>query len=79
MLIDESHDQVFQEVYESTLAQLRYKQANDTNFSTEEIEGQLDSLYIYQGQDWVGRGSLSEVKTAAAIAAFETFLSKLKG
>lgn len=78
MLIDESHKQVFEDVYESTLAQLRTKQENDNNFSIEEIEGQLDSLYIYQGQDWVGRGRLSEVKTAAAIAAFETFLSKLK-
>lgn len=56
---------------------MRRRQA-DPSFKIEDLEGILKSLYIMDGQDHDGRGSLQDTVMAATIAAYEQFIASWK-
>lgn len=66
------HEQFRERVY----GHLVYLRQNDPGFTIERLEGNLDSLYTYEGHDWVGRGEFVNTRIAAEIAAHEQLLAE---
>ncbi|MBN2584403.1 MAG: hypothetical protein JXL80_15185 [Planctomycetes bacterium] len=75
-MIDEAwKQQVYDEAYENALAHIR-RRREDARFTVAELEGLLQSAYVNQGNDWIGRGALYAIQIAATIAAYEHVLDE---
>ncbi|MFP4566588.1 MAG: hypothetical protein ACLFNX_08815 [Spirochaetaceae bacterium] len=72
------HEEKFNEIYEKTFDQLEYRWNHDDDFSAKDLERQLESFYVDEGNDWAGRGLPGEVVKSATIAATEAFLERLR-
>ncbi len=48
----------------------------ETGFSAPEAQEVLESLYVSQGNNWVGRGALAELTMEATLAAYEQFAAQ---
>lgn len=68
----------YDEIYEKTFDQLEYRYRHDASFSVRELEQQLETFYVDQGNDWTGRGLPGEMVQSATVAATEAFLEKLR-
>jgi hypothetical protein len=68
------YDEVFEE---ETRHIVRRRQA-DPNCKVEDLEGILKNLYIMDGADNDGRGSLQDIIMAARIAAYECYIAAWK-
>ena len=71
---DEMYERVFEE---ETRALVRRFQA-DAVCSIEDLENQLQYLYVREGNDQEGRGAVGDIMLAATIAAFERFICERK-
>jgi hypothetical protein len=68
-------DRKYQETYEAELTVLERRRKADPTCTVEDLEGTLRNLYIQDGADWDGRGSVQDTLLAATIAAHETFIA----
>lgn len=74
--MDTSAEQhIFDENYERTLRHLQ-DDSQRPDFSLARVEGELDALYIYEGQDWGGRGEPKHAEIAGNILAYQVFLRR---
>lgn len=64
----EKFDEQFDKVYLSMVKKLE----EDPGYSTEKLKEFIESLYVLQGNDWLGRGEAYHQKLSATIAACET-------
>jgi len=64
-------------VYKNVLASLKMRKKNNPEFSLDRIKGELNTLYIQQENNWVGRGPSEQITISATIAAFEHFIYNL--
>ncbi len=55
---------------------LEHRRQNDPEFNLMEMKRLLETEYVNQGNDWVGRGSLFDVVEEATLAAYELFYSR---
>jgi hypothetical protein len=78
MNIADSHEEKFDEIYEKTFDQLEYRWNHDEAFSVKDLERQLETFYVDEGNDWAGRGLPGQVVKSATIAATEAFLERLR-
>lgn len=74
----ERFNKKYNEIYEKTFDQLEYRYNHDESFSVRELEQQLETFYVDQGNDWTGRGLPGEMVKSATIAATEAFLERLR-
>jgi len=65
----------YNETFESEIRGLERRRASDPECTVEDIKGVLKNLYILDGADQGGRGSLQDAVMAATIAAYEHFIS----
>ena len=70
-------DTIYNSIYERTLAHLE-NQSQMPSFDIINIEKELEALYIYEGQDWGGRGEVKEIEISATIAAYQVFLNEFR-
>jgi hypothetical protein len=68
-------DQIFQKSYDETLAVLELK-SQDESFEISNVHGELNTLYSYEGLDWIGRGEIKNSEISGAIAAYQVFINK---
>ncbi|GBU27743.1 hypothetical protein R84B8_01283 [Treponema sp. R8-4-B8] len=68
----------YKEVFEQETTGLTRRLNSDPNCKAEDLEAILKSLYIMEGADIGGRGTLQDTIMAATIAAYEHFIAKLK-
>ena len=68
----------YAETFEEELRGLERRRAADPNCTVEDIEGTLRHLYIMEGADQGGRGSVQDAAMSATIAAHEQFISRWK-
>jgi hypothetical protein len=78
MDIETRRDEKYNEIYEKTFDQLEYRFNHDDDFSVRDLEQQLETFYVDQGNDWTGRGLPGETVKSATIAATEAFLERLR-
>lgn len=72
------HEEKYGEVFEGVLRGLQRRRAVDPGFSVEDAEHQLTHLYVLDGNDWLGRGSVGDIVSEATIAAYELFINEWK-
>ncbi|MCL2211638.1 MAG: hypothetical protein FWB95_06940 [Treponema sp.] len=75
---EEWRDIKYKEIFEQETTGLIRRRQADPNCKVEDIEGTLKNLYIIDGADQGGRGSLQDVIMAATIAAYERFITEWK-
>jgi len=74
----EWRDITYNETFDEEIRALTRRCKSDPNCKVEEIEGILNSLYIMEGADQIGRGSLQDTILSARIAAYEHFIAEWK-
>ncbi|WP_461245866.1 hypothetical protein [Treponema sp. R6D11] len=77
-LSDEWQKVKYKEVFEQETRGLERRLASDPYCKVEDFEAILRNLYIMEGADIGGRGTLQDIILAATIAAYELFIGKLK-
>jgi len=77
-LSDEWKDVKYKEVFEQETRGLERRLASDPNCKVEDLEATLKNLYIMEGADIGGRGSVQDTILTATIAAYEHFIAELK-
>ena len=68
-------DEIYARIFEEETRMLERRFAGNAASNMAEVEGQLKSLYISEGNNWEGRGPIGDITFAATIAAFEHFIS----
>jgi hypothetical protein len=68
----------YKETFDKEMRGLERRRQSDPACKVEDIEGILKSLYIMDGADQGGRGSLQDTIMAATIAAYERFIAQWK-
>ena len=71
--IDQRYDSTFESVYEALTEMAR----RDPDAARQKIRQTLKSLYVWQGNDWTGRGAVCDASINASIAAHEAILADL--
>ncbi|WP_035292819.1 hypothetical protein [Clostridium sp. KNHs214] len=66
----------FDRIFDSVYQNLKDHRRLVPEYSIKDLESFLETLYISDGNDWDGRGSVSSIKSNATIAACETFLAE---
>lgn len=73
--MNDLYEQLSDEKFEVTLHSLE-ERTNDHEFSIQNIKGELQSLYKYEGLDGEGRGEVLQAEIEGSILAFEVFIDK---
>jgi hypothetical protein len=68
----------YREVFEEETRGLTRRRQADSGCKIEDLQGILKNLYILDGADQGGRGTLQDTILAARIAAYELFISSWK-
>lgn len=67
-------DKTYDETFDSVFANMTYRKENDPDFTKQHLKDLLESLYVHQGNNWVGRSEIKELINTATIAACEAVL-----
>ncbi len=71
-------DAAYNESYDKTYKSLERRRVEDASFSIADLTGILGHLYVQDGNDQGGRGSLQDALMQSMIDAHEDFLSDWK-
>ena len=74
----EWRDITYQDTFERETRGLIRRRQSDPACKVEDLEAILKNLYIMDGADQGGRGSLQDTIMAATIAAYEQFIAQWK-
>jgi len=74
----EWQDVTYNETFEEEIRGLTRRRQTDLHCKVEDLEGILNALYIMDGADQGGRGSLQDTILSARIAAYEHFIAQWK-
>jgi len=77
-LSDEWQKIKYEEVFEQETTGLTRRLNSDPGCKAEDLEAILKHLYIMEGADIGGRGTLQDIIMSATIAAYEHFIAKMK-
>jgi hypothetical protein len=69
------YQQILDDTFETVLGTLKLRLLSDT-FSLETVRNELDSLYKYEGLDWVGRGEVKRAEIEGTILAYQVFINE---
>jgi len=74
----EWRDITYKETFDEETRGLFRRRQTDSSCKVEDLEGILNALYIMDGADQGGRGSLQDTILSARIAAYERFIAQWK-
>ena len=74
----EWQETTYQGTFEEEMRGLARRRQSDLACKIEDLEGTLKHLYILDGSDHGGRGTLQDIIIAARIAAYERFITQWK-
>jgi len=75
---EEWRDVKYREIFDEETRGLCLRRQSDPGCKVEDIEGVLKALYVMDGADQGGRGSLQDTIMEATIAAYEHFIEAWK-
>lgn len=64
----------FDEAFDTVYANILHRKKNDSDFTKQGLKELLESLYVNQGNNWVGRSQTQDIINDATIAACEAVL-----
>lgn len=68
----------YKQVFDEETLGLERRKAHDPDLSINELENILESLYVSEGNNYVGRGPVADIVMSATIAAYEQFIGEWK-
>ena len=71
----EQREKKYNEVFEAMYRYVEQRRRDDPAFNITRLEDMLNAAYFRQGDDWLGKGVLYEIKMAATVAAYESYLA----
>ena len=74
MGLDDWQERKREDVYSSVLRGLERRRQADPTFTIDDARSALEHLYVLDGNDWLGRGELGDIISAATLAAYEYFI-----
>jgi hypothetical protein len=74
----EWEERKYREVYDTVYATTRYRIKVDPNFTIQDLERLLATLYVNEGNDQLGRGVVGDIVSSATIAAHQQVLLEWK-
>ena len=74
----EWRDIKYKEIFDQETRGLNRRRQFDPDCKVEDLEAILKNLYIMEGADIDGRGSLQDTILSATIAAYEHFITQFK-
>jgi hypothetical protein len=74
----EWQDQLYKKTFQDEWTGLARRHDAAEDFSVDDLNSLLKTLYDMDGADWLGRGEVQSTILSATIAACESFLEKLK-
>ena len=66
---------IYKASYQETLDMLDLR-SRDESFEIDSIKEELNSLYKYEGLDWVGRGEIKNSEISGSISAYQVYISQ---
>jgi hypothetical protein len=66
----------YDEVFDSIRMHVRRRRAEDPQFTIDTLMRLLETEYLSEGDDWIGRGSVQNITHAATVAAYEAALAE---
>lgn len=74
--MDEYLQQIYDDSFQNSYDSFKFRKMTDPAFTREFFQGLLESMYVAQGNNWLGRGEAKEASQSAMIAAAEALLSE---
>ncbi len=74
----ENLELTYRQIYEQEYRGLERRRIHDPSCTLRDIEGILKNLYIWEGNNWDGRGETAQTGLSATIAAYEAFIEAWK-
>lgn len=71
-------EEIYNEHFEKTYLFVKAGLTGDVKKDIETLKSTIETLYDYQGLDWIGRGDIFLARNQASIAATEEILHDLK-
>ncbi|MDR2078714.1 MAG: hypothetical protein LBP74_03200 [Treponema sp.] len=71
-------DILYIKTFDQEIRGLERRRETDPGCTAADLEGTLQSLYVMDGADWLGRGEVGDITMAATIAAYEHFIAEWK-
>lgn len=78
MFIKDHEEKVFDETFQRTYADIVEKYETDPNYDVTALKEFLESMYVYDGHDWDGRGEIKAIRNNAIITALEVALDDIE-
>lgn len=73
--MDDLFDKIVDSTFDAVLKTLDIR-SKDEKFSIENTQKELESFYLYEGQDWGGRGDTKQAEIEGAIMAYQVFIDR---
>lgn len=74
--MDEYLQQIYEDAFQNAYESFQLRKRTDDTFTRAFFQGLLESMYVAQGNNWLGRGEAKEASQNAMIAAAEALLSE---
>jgi hypothetical protein len=71
-------DELYRKVFSGELRGLERRAEKEKALSAADIDRTLQDMYTLDGADWLGRGEVGDITSAATIAAYESFKAALE-
>lgn len=71
MFFDEIYDEKYNETYDQVHFSLMQDKDHKESYTINDLENFINSLYVQQGNNWLGMSAYKEAAIAATIAAAE--------
>jgi hypothetical protein len=71
-------DALYRKIFDDEYRGLERRLASDKSCGVGDLSGMLRRFYEMEGSDWLGRGEVQNLTLSATIAAYESFIEKLR-
>jgi len=71
-------EELYWRIFDEETRGLERRRQIDPDFGVESLLRLLQDLYQLDGQDWLGRGEVGDITSAATLAAHERFAAELQ-
>lgn len=66
----------YKEIFDEICNQIDFRKIEDANFTVEDAKKMLNDAMVDWGNDWAGRGGISDIVHEATVAAYEFKISE---
>ncbi|MGA1821639.1 MAG: hypothetical protein ACMUIG_03850 [Thermoplasmatota archaeon] len=76
ILMTDWDDGMYREIFDSMVQYLKDRRDSDPDFDIGTLRELIMNEYVKQGNDWVGKGPVQQIRESATVAAYEHYLAQ---